>query len=90
MIMQMFVDFLLTDQMRLELINEASHDFTHDGMSYIKVRGGDFTHVELSQYYEHVYPSLEYWFTLRNGNQINFTIGACDIDEPRVSLGSGF
>ena len=82
--------FPVTDKMRLALIEEASHDFTNDGLSYIKVRGGHFTHIELSQYSEHAYPSLEYWFTLRNGNQINFKIGACDVDDPRVSLGSAF
>ena len=82
--------FPVTDQMRLDLIYEASHDFTNDGLSYIKLRGGTFTHVELSQYYNHVYPSLEYWFTLKNGQQVNFKIGACDVKDPNVSLGSAF
>lgn len=82
--------FPVTDKMRLDLVYEASHDFTNDGLSYIKLRGGTFTHVELAQHPDHVYPLLEYWFTLKNGQQINFKIGACDIKDPHVSLGSAF
>lgn len=79
--------FPVTDEMRLALIEEASHDFTNDGLSFIKLRGGTFTHIELSQHHEHLYPSLEYWYTLKNGQQVYFEIGACDEDTSRVSLG---
>lgn len=79
--------FPVTDEMRLNAIYEGSTGFTNDGMSYLKLRGGNFTHVELSQYYEHEYPSLEYWFTLRNGQQVNFKIGACEVEGSNITLG---
>lgn len=79
--------FPVTDKMRLALIEDASHDFTNDGLSFIKLRGGEFTHIELSQYYEHAYPSLNYWYVLNNGQQVYFKIGACDQDGSGVSLG---
>ncbi len=83
--------FPVTDEMRLDVIYEESTHFTNDGLSYLKVRGGVFSHVELAQYYDHQYPSLEYWFTLKNGQQVNFRIGACGlIDGSYITLGTSF
>ena len=79
--------FPITDRTRLGFIYEKSNDFTNDDVSYLKLWGGTFTHVELSQYYEHTYPSLEYWFTLRTGEQVYFEIGACDTDGSGITLG---
>ena len=79
--------FPITDQTRLGFIFEKSNDFTNDGISYLKLWRGTFTHVELSQYYQHPYPSLEYWFTLGNGDQVYFEIGACDTDGSGITLG---
>ena len=80
--------FPVTDEMRLNLIREKSTDFTADGMSYLKVRGANLTHVELSQYNHDLYPALQYWFELKNGKQVYFEIGACDIDDPDVTMGT--
>lgn len=77
----------VTDEMRLKIIDDKSTRFTHDGLSYLKVRGGVFTHVELAQHYQYQYPSLDYWYTLKNGKQVYFQIGACDIDDPNITLG---
>lgn len=79
--------FPITDQTRLGFIYQKSNDFTNDGLSYLKLWEGTFTHVELSQYYENIYPSLEYWFTLRDGDQVYFKIGACDTDGSGITLG---
>ena len=84
-----FVDicgFTITDQTRLGFIYEKNNDFTNDDISYLKLWRATFTHVELSQYYEHVYPSLECWFTLQNGDQVYFKIGACDTDGSGITL----
>ena len=79
--------FPVTDEMRLNAIYDGSTNFTNDGMSYLTLRGGSFTHVELSQYYETEYPSLHYWFTLRNGQQVYFKIGACEVEGSNITLG---
>ena len=78
--------FPVTDEMRLDVIYEESKRFSNDGFSYITLRGGTFSHVEISEHSEYEYPSLNYWFTLKNGEQIYFKIGACNIENPHVTL----
>ena len=80
--------FPVTDEMRLNIISEESTRFTNDGMSYLKVRGANFSHVELSQYNHDIVPALQYWYELRNGEQVYFEIGVCDIDNPKITLGT--
>lgn len=82
--------FPVTDQMRLDTLYEQSTRFTNDGLSYLKLHKANFTHVKLAQYYDHKYPTLEYWFTLNNGQQVFFSISACDLENPNTSLGKAF
>lgn len=84
--------FPITDEMRLDAILEGSTQFSNDGYSYLTLRGGTFSHVELSRHSADVYPTLQYWFTLRNGLQVYFTMDACEVegvsDGSKMSLGT--
>lgn len=73
----------VTDEMRLDIISKAA--FGLDSKPYLKVRSGNFTHVERSQYLTDE-PLLQYWFELKNNKQIYFEIGACDLDGSNMTL----
>ncbi len=72
----------VTDEMRLDAISKLSYGFDPP---YLKLHPGNFTHVERSQYLTDI-PLLQYWFELKNGKQVYFEMGACDIDGANITL----
>ena len=84
--------FPITDEMRLDAILEGSTHFSNDGYSYLTLRGGTFSHVGMSTFSTDDNPTLQYWFTLRNGHQVYFSMDACEIkgvsNGSKISLGT--
>ena len=77
--------FPVTEKMHLKAIYDNSHRFTREGVSYFELYPGNFTHITLAENYLPDDPHLNYWFDLKNGKQMYFRIGACDVDGSDIS-----
>ena len=76
--------YAVTDEMRLDMISKAS--FSSDSFPYLKGHSGNFSHVEKSVYLTDI-PLIQYWFDLKNGNQVYFEMDVCNVDKSNITLG---